>query len=327
VSVTPRNRIRLLTGAAAAALVACLLAGLWALETLHRRDIRTLPDGSTLELAGVTHGTTHEVVHGNWWQKRLFPVVPANLRPRLGILASSHRSPNPDVVCFWIVRRGPRPSQPTLAEVFDEHGCEHRAYALRSMSWGGGPSRFARTPTLERWEFPALPRRGSVLGLRLLDQDRPGPPFPVAEFLVPNPLSQGWPEWTPEPLPISARDDDLECVLFDLATVERFPGRPSHPFEEGRWTRLGLRVLRNGKPAEGWTVTNITISDATGNRHAPLRRYVDSGREHVLYLAYALSADEPAWKLRVELGRGGRGSSPGSGQRRTVEFVAKPAPP
>src|SRR5437667_12491883 len=59
-----------------------------------RRPAQGLPDGSLLTLEAVTYGKEHRYVHGEWWQKALYPVLPPAMKGQL--LVDSYTSDSPD---------------------------------------------------------------------------------------------------------------------------------------------------------------------------------------------------------------------------------------
>jgi hypothetical protein len=79
------SRSALLLGIVALGVV--LAAGLAALAAASQGQVRRLPDGSTLRLEGVTYGKVHPWMHGTWWQKWLYPVVPPAVRNWSGLWA------------------------------------------------------------------------------------------------------------------------------------------------------------------------------------------------------------------------------------------------
>lgn len=105
---------------------------------------QTLPDGTVLELCGVTSGTTHELVLGNWWQRTLGRVVQDRVPGFLPVAGNpsfvlggptvmgnqaSFQSSRDGLVLWFRVRR----KQPITMETYwglasrsmtrDSHGC------------------------------------------------------------------------------------------------------------------------------------------------------------------------------------------------------------
>src|SRR5438445_13764952 len=60
-----------------------------------------LPDGSTLALVGVTYGSRHQLVEGEWWQKLFAPILPPRLRPHPNRWTSVYTAEHPKTLVLW----------------------------------------------------------------------------------------------------------------------------------------------------------------------------------------------------------------------------------
>ena len=166
----------------------------------------------------------------------------------------------------------------------------------------------------------AFPRRGEFLFLRLSAQSGL-----LAEFKIQNPACGLYPQWKPQPFPISAVDAGLSVDLVSLESyqtgVETFTKNGVYPR-----TVSGFRVRENGQDTQAWQVSSFEVWDATGNHWRPP---LDPGKRPanetgvVASFLGALWKGEGAWKLRVQLEPTDR--SRASDGTRTVEFMAAPS--
>jgi hypothetical protein len=102
------KRLWLIVLMSVAVLMVALTVSLVSLDSARsRRQVQRLPDGSRLRLEAVTYGKEHRIALGSWWQKAIFPFLPASLKdqypppkwldyPRLG-----HYSERPDALVLW----------------------------------------------------------------------------------------------------------------------------------------------------------------------------------------------------------------------------------
>jgi hypothetical protein len=291
---------------AVAGVGAVLAAGLGALFWGPAEPISRLPDGSLLTLEAVTYGQDHRCVHGNRWQRLFYPILPAGIKSQLEI--SAYRSAEPNTLVFWTDRRAAVPGQPlprpywnTRVLSFDEHGCASET-GFACFQWAvGDPPAEVR----EGWALPAFPRRGHIVGLRILARSGTGQWFRFAEFSVPNPTSGPHPTWTPEAFPVTRQDGDLVVALTGLTTGARQDdsGRPAAAGEES-WTHARFRLTQNGRPTTIWRSSGGTLADAAGNAWSPrmTARSFSQGEETFSLLG-TLWPDETAWKLRARFTR------------------------
>jgi hypothetical protein len=293
---------------AAGALAVVLAAGLWAVAASNFEQVLRLPDGSTLALEAVTYGNVHPFVHGSRWQKRLYPLVPPAVRNwsgwwarATGWMEGDYFSRQPNTLVLHVARRGVigRPREPLRAVACDDRGVEFAS----GIEGGGGLFVSRPGEEVEAWELPVFPRRGRSVSVRVYEHV-PGDRWNLlAAFVAPNPVPGPYPVWEPHPLPITKQAGDLAVSLTQLATG-RMPGGPLGPSPPGEnfWTRLALRMTRNGQPTTAWRPAAVTISDATGNvwQHRSQRMDIPRGETDLLF-GGTLPASEKAYKLRVEL--------------------------
>jgi hypothetical protein len=133
-----------------------------------------------------------------------------------------------------------------------------------------------------------------------------------AEFQVPNPLSRNFPQWTPEPLPLTKHAGSLAITLEEFSTGLRetpspAPGQPPAPPSAfaPRKTRVKFSCTENGTISKDWKIQKLSIADATGNEWPPNfgrafsnPNWITNGTVEFLG---RLWPGENAWKLRLEV--------------------------
>ncbi len=267
--------------------------------------LQVLPDGSTLSIASVslTTNTTVTVAGVAGWRRRLFPLVPAQVRSRLGWLAgggSITLGGEPGQTNLVVALVGQLKSRTSLTaprlQVRDEAGNWFDAVgnqgSMKSFTGSGG------VVALEAWSVPMFPRRVRALSLRVAAQGG-AEPQTVAEFAIPNPALRDYPTWRAEPLPNTQKSGDLEVTLRSLRSESAaVGGRPP------ACTRAAFSLARTGGGNPGnWAVAALMVSDATGNLWDAFKFMLDQERTNLneIILPGALWSGESAWKWRVEL--------------------------
>jgi hypothetical protein len=182
----------------------------------------------------------------------------------------------------------------------------------------GGWSSFGQGP--DKWltfGFPVLPRRSPTLQLLVFkadDQFR-GPYTQIGAIRFPNPLYGRFPQWHPEPLPVTKTNGDLTVQLTDFSIgsgnqggnqIVEVAGRQTrfHPPERGEDQEIVFKLdihSPRGTNA-GWSIQPAELSDATGNHISTsfLSRWAITDEYH---MGTVLWPDESAWRLKLTLRR------------------------
>ena len=247
-------------------------------------------DGTTMTLKAVTCGTEHRYLGGGPWQK-IVSMLPRKLAllfgDRRSTLTTSRAS-----IAFWFERKGggPRSGDPQLVL------CDENGYGISGGHW------LMRPGMMEGWAFESWPRRGRMFTLHIYERASRYPEAKlIGEFAIRNPKPQKYPVWTPAPLPVTARVDDLSVTLVDLMSGV---GRGSNKWKPApnptvSQTRAGFSVERNGQPTREWEIVQAETSDATGNFVGQLwGTSRDKDLEYAQLQPHPWPA-EAAWKLRV----------------------------
>ena len=169
--------------------------------------------------------------------------------------------------------------------------------------------------TFPRWdkEFLARPRlyRGEISS---------------EEFVITNPAPVPMTNWTPETLPVTKSDGDIEVTLNQLiadAPLEPYRRQKSISQDDpqNKCVRIAFDLKQKGQSATNWYPWLVDVSDAVGNHVRTSMQYQDNEliRQHTrpgyalhygtndeykgYYFMPGLWPDEPAWKVRLEFTR------------------------
>jgi hypothetical protein len=156
----------------------------------------------------------------------------------------------------------------------------------------------------------AFPRRGSKIVLRVADWGNGGGMRPAkGEFVISNPGPRSFPDWTPDALPNTQSDGDLDVTLTKCSWGKselmfgNMNASPGDPMRNA--VSVVLHTEQGGNVVTNWQPVAIVTSDATGN-HTGLNSWSNSrstnGDASMSY-QWGLWPEEKAWKLRVEMSR------------------------
>jgi hypothetical protein len=267
---------------------------------------RKTRDGTVLVLEQVTTKSPHEMTI----TRPGGPMLTAWLPGSSSVTQTHVRvHPNDSAVVLWFTFW--HPGLPDSLDfdwwlttvLIDEHGEEvddgHEQSHVISAK-GGLSTRGAARPWL-----PLAPAKGDIIiatsqlpavrqiaGPRKVRlYDRFG--TQVAEFDVPFPDTASAPHWSPDPLPVTKSEGDVQVTFTDVSMKEQ-----SHKPTPGlqlthrrpRWSITpAFTVERDGRPAPEWKAESVQLLDALGNRE--------------LDWNCGLSRFERAWKLEMTLAR------------------------
>jgi len=283
------------------------------LTTMPKRVRGRLLDGAQVTLEKVDYGTTYSPP--KLPLNRLLRYFPASWlgeikwNPGSGP-SGTVRPADQRIFTFWLKFSSPAAAaQPISYAVADESGFEARMLftgyygPYQPAGFGGSPAGLVRGAAL-------FPRRSKNLRLRLYQQDGSGKLARVAEFPFRNHGFSMESAWKPQPLPTDWPTNGLVLTLVS-ATVGTAPPGPvlgPHNLQVGEWSEYRFRVTEQGKPSASWTIKEMWISNAIGERIRNSGEDLGSlngqfsrveGDEIVCFHRWDFWADEPAWKLRV----------------------------
>src|SRR2546425_733823 len=165
-----RKSPTLLIRTALVAMGLTVAAGAWVLTREPPGQACRLPDGSLLELRGVSYGTQHRLIEQKLWQKLLAPLLPPALQGREVDIVGTPV----DRLLLWFRSRNAPPARDLgrWVEAIDEHGC--------SVGSGWESTLLGNPPFPDRIAIlEAFPRRQRQFRVRVCQR---GAPAPIAEF-------------------------------------------------------------------------------------------------------------------------------------------------
>ena len=269
-----------------------------------------LQDGSWVRIEAVTYGTNHLVGPRLAYVADRMPQSIRTLMVRfLGRPAAmrfSHTTSSPKLV-LWLNRGISATPFPTNTGYFECVLSDTNGFTC------GDAVPFAARYPLTVTEFDVFPRREAEIILSIYFHDATGAVFKRGSTAFATPLYRRYPEWKPEPLPVTKRAGDVEVTLEKLSTGHSDRSEYKPRLEGGKEIVLGTNRLDGGnmsvaalrlKPLmdtnEVWDAVNMFTSDATGNRiHSATRSHYANG---FITWSPALWPGE-TWKLELELKR------------------------
>jgi hypothetical protein len=283
---------------------------------LSRPQVITFGDDSKLTLLGADYGKRHAV------PGHKLPPAPARTGAATGGAArrggsSSFTTPS-DTLVVWVRAKYDytpnQPNQPNQFQPNQYHNFQFYVYDPAGTACAYASSRNMsgnqRGDDVLAVQFDAFPRREGKLYLRVQENYSGGQEMADEKFVISNPAAKkSFEKWTPEPLPVTTKDDDLSVTLTKLVAGANMPyqrnqDNPDDAMNKG--VQVAFHVERAGKPVANWQPVSVETTDATGNRTAmnygPNGNQVQwNGDEGTFTYQYGLWPDEPAWKVRMEM--------------------------
>jgi len=225
-----------------------------------------MPDGTRVQVEGVTFGKTHTFTKGSALVANLRKHAPGPLQDLLPKTFFTFTTMGEEQLLLWYNRYDPATDtypNPALNSfrVVDEHDC---VFHVNSYGGGGGGPGYSVSAAHVR----VFPRRQ-----RTFKVHAQSPPVTNIEWTVENPFVTNPPAWTPESLPATREQDGIQF------TLERIKG---HFYASGNWFEPRFKIMHGDDDRTEWYRPRVELVDATGNR--------DYNR---------LCPYEPAWKVGV----------------------------
>ena len=258
-----------------------------------------LSDGSQLAFVKATYGTNHYFIKNPW------DIVGFLLQSKSRPFEWHYTETPTQVLWFkWRNQSNTVKVSSLTMSILDEQGKYSSLWTTPIIQQSLGSR-----GEITQINLPSFPRRGSHYTIKLYENNRSTqwePAF-AGEIRVKNPVRQQFKEWTPTPLPATAKDGDLEVTLSRLLAGASDAGSKEPTAATNALdlrAQLQFRIAQNGTVATNWSVANLTWSDATGNV-AKQRSWSDTYKdaEYILLTDQFLWTDEPAWKVKLELSR------------------------
>ncbi len=272
-------------------IVLLVVAGVavYAFLWLHKPQIIKLNDGTKLTLLGVTHGKHH-------------------VAPKIKIAGHVHGggarmdTPN-DTVVVWIEAEH-KPNQYPNYQLLVYDKADTACVSTYSRT----QSQVKNGVDVQGFMLDAYPRRDRTMILRVMNYGQRGQQVSKEQFVVSNPARSSFAKWTPDPLPNSQSDGDLNATLTKLVAGAQSPynrgnGVPRND-PMNKCVQIALDVQQKGQSVTNWRPIRVVTSDATGNSiQGWINDFRQNGQESGYFYQEGLWPDEPAWKMRVEFSR------------------------
>ena len=223
-----------------------LLAGLFFAVSIAFGDdkqIITLDDGTKLTLLGTTYGTHH-------------------MAPGYESMSTADWIDTaPDTTVVWIGEEPETRGQPIELLVSDRANtdCVNIEAGYRSFVKSGVSLHSFVLSAFPRWDEETILRVRRYRG-----------PVIKGEFVLTNPPTTTFAQWTPKPLPDTESDGDLEVTLTKLVA-----GAPTPSWQGGSLTptndpanqcvHLNFDFRQNGQSTTNWEPWPVRTTDAAGN--------------------------------------------------------------
>lgn len=241
-------------------LAAVMVIGVFAFKTVRTpRPSAVCPDGSVVELAGMTYGKVHHnPITGPW--TRLLQMIPPSLQERFGIRTPNSLQTKEGSLMVWLKWKGRSSDWNGRKKVVATDG-----YSSQLSHWGNTGSKVTANGTI-RWvgyQVDIYPRRSPQFKLRLENWNHKI----EAELDIQNPFISKAEPFEGNPLPSSVRVDNVQFTMTALELPD-----PKHPptHSEKRFgshdARAVFEVQQDGEITEDWQPVNIWLEDATGNK-------------------------------------------------------------
>ena len=259
---------------------------------LRKPQIITLSDGVKLTFVGVTYGKHHVAPK----------IKVAGGRARDG--GAPIDSTN-DTVVVWIEAEHKPNQYPNYQlMVYD------KANTACVSSWARTQSQIKNGVEIQGFMLDAFPRRDSKIYLHIMSYGQRGQQTAKGQFVVSNPARGSFDKWTPEPLPDTQSDGDLDVTLTRLmyGIIPSFNGANDKMKNDpmNKSVLAAFSTEQKGVVVTNWQPVEIETSDATGN-HVRNNRLISDTRERREVRGHFINGDcgltnrrgNCAWKCRA----------------------------
>jgi hypothetical protein len=161
---------------------------------------------------------------------------------------------------------------------------------------------------IQGFMLDAFPRWDRKTVVRILSYGQGRQQVSKEQFVISNPARGSSARWTPDPLPNTQSDGDLDVTLTKLvgdapSPYNRGNGVPKNdPINKS--VQIDFDVQQKGQSATNWRPVQVETTDATGNY---VKGWINQNYQNAQPTGYfyqpGLWPDEPAWKVRLEFSR------------------------
>jgi hypothetical protein len=257
---------------------------------LHKPQVITLAGGTKLTLVGVTYGKHHVAPK----------ITVAGGRARNG--GARIDSTNNTVVVWIEAEHKPNQYPNYQLAVYD------KANTACASAYARTQSQVKEGVEIQGFMLDAYPRREGKIILRVMSWGNNGQRTSKEQFVVSNPARGPFPKWTPEPMPDTQSDGDLNVTLTKLVAGAQLPYNRGNGTTRNdpinKCVQLDFDIQQKGQSVTNWHPMKVETSDATGNRISGwVNQNYQNGKVTGYFYQPGLWPDEPAWKLRLEFAR------------------------
>jgi len=216
-----------------------------------------------MRLRGVSYGTQHRLVTGNFWQRSAGRLFSESMARRLGAQILSHSNKSPSLV-VWVehLRQGTtrRPTGGYTATpmiISDGEGTEFEQVGASTGSQS--------TNTLvEGFAFGAFPRSSRKVNITVKAFDYVSRDFHEVYFNVSSPAFVSSKTGELTSYPVLVEKDDLTFVLRGF-----HPMRRSGRNKDEAWMATRYQIVDARSPVNVWRVRAISVLDGNGGSYWP----------------------------------------------------------
>jgi hypothetical protein len=257
---------------------------------LHKPQVITLAGGTKLTFVGVTYGKHHVAPK--------ITVAGKNTRGNGGARLDT----DTDTVVVWIEAETKLNQSPDYElMVYDTAGtaCVSVDSSMDSQIKNGVQLQGFALDAYPRWDSKFIVRAKSWNGNERVSKE---------QFVVSNPArGKSSAKWTPEPLPDTQSDGDLDVTLTKLVygVSDLGSGNGSSKDPANKAVLTAFHTEQKGVTMTNWAPIRIETSDATGNKVE--NNSWSSGRDDngdaTMTYQWGLWPDHTPWKLHVEFSK------------------------
>jgi len=261
----------------------CVATIVW----LNRPQVIVLHDGAKLTLLGVQYGKHHKS-----------PKVKGALRRASGSLDTTN-----DTLVVWVLSEHKNSQWPNYEVVAYD-----RAGTACVGNWPRYSEQIKAGMGIQGVQLDAFPRREGKTYLHIMSWGQRGQQLAKGQFVIANPARGSFPAWSPDAVPDTQSDGDLDVTLTRFESG--VPGfnrmrnqKTNDPMNQA--VLVAFHTEQKGVVVTNWQPVRIETSDATGNdvfNNSWSNGRDDNGDVTMTY-QWGLWPGEPAWKLRVEMSR------------------------
>jgi len=267
-------------------MIGIVIAVIW---WLRRPQMIVLSDGTRLTLIGVEYGKHH-----------IYPKMEKTEQDAGDGDPTSFDTTN-DTLVVWILQEHKGNNQWLNYEILDGAGTTCVGNLTRITSQISDGKEIAGV------QSENFPRRDRSFYLRVTTWVDGKWVIAKRQFTISNPVHETtFAQWTPDSLPNTQSDGDLEVTLTKLVVAALVPyvynkGVPkTDPMN--KCVQIAFDVQENNRPATNWRPGKIETSDTAGNAvQSEVAHYIRNGKS-TTYFQPGLWPDE-TWKLRMEFTR------------------------